>query len=402
MNINKVFLCGHTGSLNRGCEAIVRSTVNLLHRCDIDDITLFTFGLDADLALNLDSKLRLLPYPHKNLLLKARSFFYRKFLNKKNWGNLYLYRKLLEHAENDSLFFNIGGDTYCYGSPLISYGLNDVAQEKDIPNIFWGCSVDESALANSAMIEDLNKYSYIVVRDCLSWDILKQCVRSADKILKTCDPAFHLEMKPTDLPTNFMVGNTLGLNLSPMIFKDADDVNDIVYQNVYSLIDYVLAQTNMNICLIPHVYDMKSNLQDIAILKKIFEHYNNNDRVSIVDKDLSCTELKFIISKCRFFIGARTHAVIAAYSTEVPCLALSYSIKSRGIAKDLFGTDIGYALSYEKIAYKDEIRDVFIKFFLNNEQKIKRRYTEILPSYKQSIVDAMRFIVGGAYNVNHK
>ena len=35
------------------------------------------------------------------------------------------------------------------------------------------------------------------------------------------------------------------------------------------------------------------------------------------------------------FIGARTHAVISAYSTCVPSIALGYSIKSRGIAIDL-------------------------------------------------------------------
>ena len=34
-------------------------------------------------------------------------------------------------------------------------------------------------------------------------------------------------------------------------------------------------------------------------------------------------------------MGARTHAVISAYSTCVPTVAIGYSIKSRGIAIDL-------------------------------------------------------------------
>ena len=41
------------------------------------------------------------------------------------------------------------------------------------------------------------------------------------------------------------------------------------------------------------------------------------------------------ISKCRFFLGARTHAMISAYSVCVPSIALGYSIKSKGISKDL-------------------------------------------------------------------
>jgi polysaccharide pyruvyl transferase WcaK-like protein len=41
----------------------------------------------------------------------------------------------------------------------------------------------------------------------------------------------------------------------------------------------------------------------------------------------------------RFFIGARTHATIAAYSTLVPTMVLGYSVKSKGIAKDIFGEE---------------------------------------------------------------
>ena len=50
------------------------------------------------------------------------------------------------------------------------------------------------------------------------------------------------------------------------------------------------------------------------------------------------------------FIGARTHATIAAYSSCVPTLVVGYSIKARGIAKDLFGTDEGYVLPVQALA----------------------------------------------------
>ena len=56
-----------------------------------------------------------------------------------------------------------------------------------------------------------------------------------------------------------------------------------------------------------------------------------------------------MISKCRYFIGARTHAVIAAYSTGVPAIALGYSVKSKGIAEDLFGSDTHYVLHYSQL-----------------------------------------------------
>ncbi|MDO5124498.1 MAG: polysaccharide pyruvyl transferase family protein, partial [Eubacteriales bacterium] len=76
---------------------------------------------------------------------------------------------------------------------------------------------------------------------------------------------------------------------------------------------------------------------DLKPLESLFSIYKDSGRVVLI-KDHNCEELKGYISRCRFFVGARTHATIAAYSTCVPTLVVGYSIKSKGIAKDLFGT----------------------------------------------------------------
>jgi colanic acid/amylovoran biosynthesis protein len=47
--------------------------------------------------------------------------------------------------------------------------------------------------------------------------------------------------------------------------------------------------------------------------------------------------MKWVIGKCLAFAGARTHSTIAALSSHVPTLSLSYSIKAIGINKDIFG-----------------------------------------------------------------
>ena len=86
-----------------------------------------------------------------------------------------------------------------------------------------------------------------------------------------------------------------------------------------------------------------------------------------------------IISKCRFFVVARTHATIAAYSTGVPTIVISYSVKSRGIARDLFGDEKGYAVSWKSLINKDETffntkkgvrkRTLFVRFRTQNTKK---------------------------------
>lgn len=388
--MKKIYLCGHTGSENRGCEAIVASTVEVLKKSGISDIALYSFNIEVDKRMGLDKKIEIIPYPKKSFLKRAYLYIKKKVLKDKTSCFKYLYKNF---PKKEAIFFNIGGDTYCYSTPYISYSLNQYASKNDVTNVFWGCSVDEKALNNSRMKKDLNQYSHIFVREVLSEKILCECVTDKNKIHKVCDPAFHLEMTKTELPKGFVEGNTLGLNISHMIMENVDDDNNMIYKNVYSLIDYILNETTMNVCLIPHVYNAEKNTQDIRVLRKIYKSYEDNERVSIVDKELSCTELKYIISKCRFFIGARTHSTIAAYSTSVPCIALSYSIKSRGIATDLFGTDVGYAIPYKGIKNEDELKNAFISVLLNNEEDILKQYNEVLPQYKQSIIDATKEII---------
>lgn len=76
--------------------------------------------------------------------------------------------------------------------------------------------------------------------------------------------------------------------------------------------------------------------QDDRIISNLIKEKYHSDRISILDSNsLNYCQIRFVISKCRCFIGARTHSVISAYSTCTPAIALGYSIKSKGIAKDL-------------------------------------------------------------------
>ena len=69
----------------------------------------------------------------------------------------------------------------------------------------------------------------------------------------------------------------------------------------------------------------------------------------VIIGDAPAALLKGYISKCSFFVGARTHSTIAAYSTGVPTLVIGYSVKSRGIATDLFGAYENYVIPVQDI-----------------------------------------------------
>ena len=98
-------------------------------------------------------------------------------------------------------------------------------------------------------------------------------------------------------------------------------------------------------------------------------------------------ELKGYIAACRFFVGARTHATIAAYSTGVPTLVVGYSVKARGIAKDLFETEEHYVLPVQSLKRSDDLKKEFL-WLMENETQIREQLESVMPDYKKRAAEA--------------
>ncbi|WP_368257505.1 polysaccharide pyruvyl transferase family protein, partial [Intestinimonas butyriciproducens] len=134
----------------------------------------------------------------------------------------------------------------------------------------------------------------------------------------------------------------------------------------------------MQVALIPHVE--KSGNEDRASLLTLYDRFRGTGRVLLVG-DHNCMELKGFIGRCRFFVGARTHATIAAYSSCVPTLAAGYSVKARGIARDLFGTEEHYVVPVQGMERRDDLARAF-RWMLEHEEAIRIRLQETMPEYR--------------------
>ena len=157
---------------------------------------------------------------------------------------------------------------------------------------------------------------------------------------------------------------------------NSDDLSTGFGAEVNKLINYILNHTNLNILLIPHV--LWKGQDDREISNVILRKYNSS-RISVLNSDtLNYCELRYVISKCRFFIGARTHAVISAYSTYVPTIALGYSIKSKGIAKDL---ELNECLVINSKQVKENAVLSSFKYLSQNEERIRRHLEKMIPDY---------------------
>ena len=381
-----VFLCGNTGCINRGCEAIIRSTVKVINQRH-SDIYLGTYSPDQDRNLIAEIGINMIPYegyPSKVFRLFCGGV--HKVYPGSTLHHHFIQRGLWSRISKDDICLNIGGDTYCYDRPETSIALNKYAYRHKIKSILWCCSIEEDKMRGE-ILKDLKRYSYIFAREQITYSNLLQAGIPENKVIRCCDPAFFLDIKETELPTSFVCGNTIGLNVSEIIVKSN---NDKVYQAIIEFLEYILESTDMGICLIPHVYSIKENKCDYPILKRIYDDLAN-PRISIIEKELTCEELKYVISNCRFMITARTHASIAAYSTGVPTLVLGYSVKSKGIAKDLFGRSENYVIPYTEINDAGELIAAF-EYIFSNEKNIKQKLSSIMPAYKETLLSAIRNI----------
>ena len=139
----------------------------------------------------------------------------------------------------------------------------------------------------------------------------------------------------------------------------------------------------MQIALIPHVVWARSD--DRKPIQELYDAFRNTGRVVQIP-DGSCQELKGAIGRCRLFVGARTHATIAAYSSCVPTLVVGYSVKAAGIAQDLFDAQENYVLPVQSLRHREELARGF-SWLLANENEIRTRLSEIMPSYQERAVE---------------
>lgn len=373
--MNKIVIYNHGGSGNHGCEALARTALKLVDFNN--ENVLLTESPQQDIHYKLNEIVSIEPALNS---VKKLSFSFLKAYADLKFKNDYFsmdylpYKKGIKCFDKNTLAISIGGDIYCYDDFYKYIKYHHEVVKKAGGTVLLGCSLSPELFENQKFINDMKEYTFISARESLTYDLLKKA--GIQNIGLYPDTAFTLPLKNKDLPNGFIDGNTIGINLSPLVEK-RECKKGIVLKNYEKLIQFILDTTDCAVALIPHVV-WESN-DDRTILRKLYKKFEDSKRVILID-DCNCMELKGYISRCRFFIGARTHATIAAYSTCVPTLVLGYSIKSRGIAKDLFGSYENYVIGVEELTDEDKLMTAF-QWIMDNEKNIKYRLEKFIPEY---------------------
>ena len=373
-------LYGHGGSGNHGCEAIVRSTVGILG----GEIELLSQHPGQDLRYGIDQVCRVTEDTDTPLKRGSLSWFLSsletKLTGKYDRYFRYTKEKLISRAARGDVFLSIGGDNYCYPGTEHLAAINRNLRKKGVKTVLWGCSVEPGLLENPVVAEDLGGFDLITARETISYEALKAV--NPNTVL-VADPAFTLERRDLPLPDGWVEGKMVGINASPLILTSGG--GKLVMEAYRNLIRRILDTTDLNVVLVPHVV-WESN-DDRKVLAPLHEEFRSTGRVILLD-DHNCTELKGYIARCRMFIGARTHSTIAAYSQCVPTLVLGYSVKSRGIARDLFGSEEHYVIPVQGMTDPRALADGF-DWLLKNENDIRVHLEKTMPGYKKQAYNAL-------------
>lgn len=372
--MRKIIMYAHGGSGNHGCEAIVRSTADILNG---NDLTLISSKPEEDCFYNVDRVCSIIKDRSTALNKKSIDFIkaYLSLKLKKSYVAMdsLWYKEAFSNINKGDVALSIGGDNYCYSNVKKYIMMHDMIKKRGAQTVLWGCSVEPEVTKRDDVAADLARFDLITARETISYDALIK-VNPNTKLVS--DPAFCLKPRSISLPEGFVAGKTVGINLSPMTIE-LESSSGIAYDNYKKLISYIIDKTDEQIALIPHV--IWDDGDDRKPLIKLYNEFKDTGRVVLVP-DNGCCEQKFLISQCSFFVGARTHATIAAYSTGVPTLVLGYSVKAKGIARDLFGTEENYVLPVQNLKSDTDVLDVFIKLYVQRES-IHKHLNEIMPEY---------------------
>jgi len=391
-------LAGNGSFVNRGCEAIALGSMEILDRT-FDKNLKVIYCAHGTVDECMQDVVQLGPARWQALAFtRSAPRWSRKWgefqANKRLGTSLPgLFGHLDKPMREAAAVICIGGDNYSldYGLPDRFFQFDRRVIRNRRPLIYLGVSVgpfSSNRTYEKMAAAHFGRVDAILARESATVDYLRTLSITRNVHL-VADPAFLMAAVPPD-PTKFCFDRTgfLGVNLSSDVgdklaqsraieaergLTESDTMaasREQVYDAYAKVIDRLARESGLNIVFIPHVSGIEHS--DFVFMSRIAERmeYLGMQLPYCVPDTLSAPEYKWIISRARVFIGARTHSTLASFSSGVPTISLSYSLKSSGISRDMYGSDVfcipGSQVSVERLV--DALR-----LLLNEESEYREK-----------------------------
>jgi colanic acid/amylovoran biosynthesis protein len=393
--MKRFYLTGQRTFGNRGCEAIVRSTVMMLDRIfGAVEVLVPSDDVQRDQKQWPDAGKQGVRFVEAYLPITTRPWAHLqrlpfKVLKRAGWPFLFP-RNLCDEIMGVDAVLSIGGDNYSldYRLPSLLMGTDRLAMNLGKPVFVWGASVgpfEAEPHFVPVIREHLAKMRFIGVRESISYEYLTGTL-GLKNVIQMADPAFTLVKEPVDT-TPFWPqsgeNNVIGLNVSPLIERYKRNGQDLRKETLDFIRDAVAK--GFGVLLTPHVipFDNSGKNNDAVYMAGLLDELNDlASAVTIMPSEFNASQIKQVIGQLRFFIGARTHATIAALSSGVPTISISYSVKAKGINKDLLGEMPVVLPTLELSALSLMAR---LDYLMDNENLIRSHLDAKLPDWRKRV-----------------
>lgn len=330
----RFLLYGISNCLNRGCEAIIRGTAEMLRRqwpsCRI---TYVSFGPTTDRALLADTPVQV----HRVTGRFRADNMVRKALHA-------LHIRVPEVSRVPSHLLRacdcamcIGGDNY--GGRGRTLHFTDEVLRLGRPMVLWGCSLGPfDAGQRLALAPRLNRMALITAREPLTVEMLADLgVRS--NVTQVADPAFLMEPATYGLPHIPTRRPLVAVNLSPNSTAHVFGATAVAHKvsQFAGAMDELVRRLDVNLLFVPHVFSAGSD--DRAFLDAIRARMRTPERSVLLPFGLGARQIKGALTQCDVLCSARMHCAVAGISSATPTLLLAYSTKAQGMCRYVYGTD---------------------------------------------------------------
>lgn len=343
--MKRIGLYGIGGLYNYGCEAIVRGAVANIRRIDSSyKITYYSKYYKYDKKQIKDLNIDIVN-------IESKSNIFKKIINKiidifEVPIILFVKKEYKTVIKNSDIIMSIGGDiysipeykrtkkTYQYINKMVEFG--KLAKKHGKKIVIYGASIGpfgEYTKAKEYFIDHLLKIDLIVCREQYSINYLRS-IGIKNNVIFLPDPAYLVNNNKADGNRKY-----IGINLSGLaIYEIYGNLGEANIYKICELIENIYMNFNSPIMLIPHVYSPFDRFDnDYSFLEKVYNKlsFKIKKHVKLV-KPSGFIDVKKYLVECKIVVSARMHCAVNAIIESVPTIFLSYSIKSKGMAKFIY------------------------------------------------------------------
>ena len=362
--MSRTFLLAGNGNFrNHGCEAIARGVIEILTHTFGSSIRIIYAGVECaeqEWMKDFDfQQVEFFPVFRKYSRPWAE-YQINRYYGTSFMGGFAHLRHVISQAD---IVLCIGGDNYSldYGYPERFVQFDRLVLKYRKPIAYFGVSVGPFSADQKyeqKIKSHLKRIDAICARESGTISYLSS-IGVTQNVFSVADPAFVMKAVRPD-PSRFVLNmqGFIGVNFSTTVGRilfDTQEISssknasftssgsmkasDAIVRHYAEIAATLMDFCDNNLMFIPHVTG--GSHCDYVFMSKIADQLVTMGfkRPLLVPDNLTAPEYKWIISQAKLFIGARTHSTIAAFSSGVPTITLSYSIKARGLTQDMYGCD---------------------------------------------------------------